>query len=222
MKKYCYAYPRPGVTADIVLFAYKENQLKTLLIQRRDDPFKGMWAFPGGFVEETETTLQGAIRELEEETHLKDIPLKPLFFDSELNRDPRGWTISEVYYGLLPYGETFEKAGDDAAQTKWYNINDDLPGFAFDHSLLIDKAIEKLRELILFNVFGHVLLPAEFDIIHLMQLYLTILKDDNLVKKIIKKLIELDIVLLTDKEKSLFSFNRTKVDVILEKGFLLI
>ena len=220
MSNFCYEWPRPGLTSDIVLFAYKENHLKTLLIQRRDDPFKGMWAFPGGFVEESENAYQGALRELEEETHLKDIELKSLFFDSQLNRDPRGWTVSEVYYGFLPYGETFEKAGDDAAKTQWFNLND-LPDFAFDHDFIINKAIEKVKELILFKTFGFEILPLQFDIIHLMQVYLTILKDNNLVKKIIKKLIELDVVLLVDSEKSLFRFNKSKVDIIQDKGFLL-
>ena len=221
MKNYSYAYPRPGVTSDIVLFAYKDNRLKTLLIQRGQEPFINMWAFPGGFIEENETAEQAAYRELEEETSLSNIKLTPLFFDSNLNRDPRGWTISEVYYGFIPYGESSEKAGDDAAQTKWFEINN-LPDFAFDHKLIAEKALEHLKELTLFKVFGSEILPKEFDIIHLLQIYLSVLKDDSFVKKLVKKLIEKEIIILIEEEKSLFSFNKLKIDELNKNGLYFI
>lgn len=220
MSKYCYDWPRPGVTTDIILFAFKDNKLKTLLIQRGIEPYKSKWAFPGGFIEENETAEQAALRELEEETNLKDITLEQLFFDSELNRDPRGWTLSSVFYGFIPFGETNEKAGDDAAKTQWFDLTE-LPDFAFDHQLLAQNAMQKLKELIQFKVLGHQLLPKEFDIIELMQLYLSILNNDTEVKKYIKQLIEKEILFLTNKEKSLFTFNEVKVESVLEKGFLL-
>ena len=63
---YCYKYPRPAVTIDVVLFAMVDSQMKVLLIQRGRDPYKGQWAFPGGFLNMDETAEVGALRELKE------------------------------------------------------------------------------------------------------------------------------------------------------------
>lgn len=68
---YCYKYPRPAVTTDVVLFAMVDSQMKVLLIQRGRDPYKGQWAFPGGFLNMDETAEVGALRELKEETGLE-------------------------------------------------------------------------------------------------------------------------------------------------------
>ena len=67
---YTYKYPRPAVTADCIVIT-RESEPKVLLIRRGGEPFKGGWAFPGGFMNMDETTEQCAIRELEEETGLR-------------------------------------------------------------------------------------------------------------------------------------------------------
>ena len=90
---YTYKYPKPAVTADCIVIT-KEAEPKVLLIQRGNPPFKGAWAFPGGFMDMDETTEQCAIRELEEETGLRVSNVHQIGAYSKVNRDLRGRTIT--------------------------------------------------------------------------------------------------------------------------------
>lgn len=132
---YTYEYPRPAVTTDCIIIRRKDP-LDILLIERKHEPFMGMWALPGGFVEIDEDLLQGAIRELQEETNLTEVSLKQFKTYGKPGRDPRGRTISVVYYGFLDHDD-IAKAGDDAAKVRWFNI-DNLPPLAFDHAEIMD------------------------------------------------------------------------------------
>ena len=96
---YTYKYPRPAVTADCIVIT-KEAEPKVLLIQRGDQPFKGGWAFPGGFLNMDETTEQCAIRELEEETGLHISDVHQIGAYSKVDRDPRGRTVTVAYLVL--------------------------------------------------------------------------------------------------------------------------
>lgn len=138
---YTYEYPRPAVTADIVLFSNEMTPTRVMLIRRKNPPFEGMWAFPGGFLEMDETLQACAHRELEEETGVKDIVLEPyLPFDAP-DRDPRGRTISMVFVGFTNASAVKATAASDAAEVQWFSISD-LPSLAFDH----DKIIQGLKE----------------------------------------------------------------------------
>lgn len=128
--EYTYKYPRPAVTADCVVMT-KEEVPKVLLIQRGADPFKGAWAFPGGFINMDETTEQCAIRELEEETGLKVTKVHQIGAYSKVDRDPRGRTITVAYLAIIDTPEDV-KGQDDAAKAEWFPITD-LPKLAFDH-----------------------------------------------------------------------------------------
>jgi 8-oxo-dGTP diphosphatase len=127
---YTYKYPRPAVTADCIVMT-KEEVPKVLLIQRGADPFKGAWAFPGGFMNMDETTEQCAIRELEEETGLKVTKVHQIGAYSKVDRDPRGRTITVAYLAIIDTPEDV-KGQDDAAKAEWFPITD-LPKLAFDH-----------------------------------------------------------------------------------------
>lgn len=141
-KPYCYAYPRPAVTVDIVLFAQHAGGLCVLLIRRGDDPFKGAWALPGGFVDEFEDLLDAAARELEEETGITGIALEQLGAFGKPGRDPRGHTVS-IAYGARLNEASSPTAGSDAADAAWHPL-DDLPRLAFDHAEIIALARSKL------------------------------------------------------------------------------
>ena len=82
-------YERPSVTVDVVIFTVRENDLKVLLVQRRDHPFKDKWAIPGGFVNMKESLEDGARRELEEETGVQDVYMEQLYTFGDPDRDPR-------------------------------------------------------------------------------------------------------------------------------------
>ena len=136
---YTYKYPRPAVTADCVVVT-REKEPKVLLIQRGGEPFKGCWAFPGGFMNMDETTEQCAIRELEEETGLKASEVYQIGAYSKVDRDPRGRTITVAYLAII---ETPVEVScqDDAANAQWFPLSN-LPHLAFDHSDVMQDAIK--------------------------------------------------------------------------------
>ena len=135
---YAYRYPRASVTADAVLFAQKEGQTYVLLIQRGNEPYKGSWAFPGGFLNMDETVERCAERELEEETGIVMTGMKLVGIYSDVERDPRGRVITAAYTAMTTMPEA--TAGDDAAAAKWWPLTA-LPPLAFDHEKILADAI---------------------------------------------------------------------------------
>ena len=134
---YAYQYPRASVTADAVLFAEKEGQMYVLLIQRGNDPYKGYWAFPGGFLEMDETVAHCAERELEEETGIVLTGIQLVGIYSDVERDPRGRVITAAYAAMTAMPEAV--ASDDAAAAQWWPLNA-LPKLAFDHETILRDA----------------------------------------------------------------------------------
>ena len=142
--KYCYDYPRPAVTADIVILHRSENGFSVLLIERKNPPFEGSWAIPGGFVDMDETLEEAALRELEEETSLSGVELHQFHTFSKVDRDPRHRTITTVFIGYADASQITPNAGDDAANAKWFSL-DALPALAFDHDFILDM-VKNRRE----------------------------------------------------------------------------
>ena len=142
---YTYEYPRPAVTADCVVMT-KESVPQVLLIERGNDPFKGSWAFPGGFMDMDETTEQCAIRELKEETGLVVEKVLQIGAYSKVDRDPRGRTVTVAYLAIVdePMAVTGQ---DDAAKAEWWPLSD-LPHLAFDHYDIMQDAIQKYKEIV--------------------------------------------------------------------------
>ncbi len=135
---YTYTFPRPAVTVDIIIFRLSDNNPEVLLIKRGNDPYKGHWALPGGFVDKDEPLETAAARELKEETGLTDILLTQMHTFGNPGRDPRGHTVSVVYVGYLT-DESTARAGDDAAAAEWFKT-DELPDLAFDHDVVVEMA----------------------------------------------------------------------------------
>ena len=142
---YTYKYPRPAVTADCIVIT-KEAEPKVLLIERGEEPFKGCWAFPGGFMNMDETTEQCAIRELEEETNLKVSEVHQISAYSKVDRDPRGRTVTVAYLAIIDTPMTI-KGQDDAAKAQWFPLTA-LPKLAFDHDEIVRDAIKKYNEIV--------------------------------------------------------------------------
>jgi 8-oxo-dGTP diphosphatase len=142
--KYCYEYPRPAVSADIAVFRQQGQSRQVLLIKRKNPPFQGMWALPGGFMEMDETLERTAVRELEEETGLKDIELKQFKTFSQLHRDPRTRVVTTVFYGTASPENSMATGGDDAEKAEWFPL-DSLPPIGFDHNQII-RAILKSND----------------------------------------------------------------------------
>jgi len=137
-------YKNPALTTDIILFSCEEEP-KVLLIKRKYDPFKDKWAFPGGFVEYDEELEVAAQRELEEETNITGLCLEQLRTFGRVGRDPRGRTVSVVYYAYVETLSTLNvKAQDDAKEAQWFSIKN-LPELAFDHAEIMAFALKKLK-----------------------------------------------------------------------------
>jgi len=140
--KYIYDWPRPMVTVDAVVFNTSGARAKVLLIKRGNEPFKGQWAFPGGFVDMAEELETAAARELAEETGLSGVDLSQFHTFGKPGRDPRGRNITVAFIGTTKKTEI--KSGDDAADAQWFDI-DALPSeMAFDHSEVAKAAISQL------------------------------------------------------------------------------
>ncbi len=167
-----YRYEHMGVTTDCVIFTYEDWRLKVLLVRRGAEPFKGEWAFPGGFLRMDETAEQGALRELREETALVPSAIGQLGVFSDVDRDPRERVITIAWYALVKPYEVV--GGDDADEAAWFSV-DDLPHLAFDHQLIFEAAMERLRRDIHFQPVGFDLLDEEFTIPDLQRLYEAIL-----------------------------------------------
>lgn len=160
-----YKFPRPAVTADVVMFTMRADDLAVLLIRRGAEPFEGSWALPGGFVDENEALERAAARELEEETGVSGVPMEQLGAFGNPGRDPRGHTVTVAYFTFVLAESVRARAGDDAADVAWHPLRS-LPlrsafsprakprtrskpppiTLAFDHDVIIDAALGRLRE----------------------------------------------------------------------------
>lgn len=143
-RTFTYDYPRPAVTADSIVFCNGSDGLSVLLIERANEPFKGCWAFPGGFMDMEENAEDCAKRELKEETGLEIRNMSQLGAFTDVNRDPRGRTVSIAYYAVIEKSEV--KGSDDAAQARWFPI-DLMPSLAFDHEEILRTALKVLNDL---------------------------------------------------------------------------
>lgn len=226
MEQFTYKYPRPAVTSDLVIFGYDQTELKVLLIERGIEPFKGINALPGGFVHEDETTEQCAKRELAEETGLKSIFIEQLYTFSDIKRDPRGRVITVAYFALVNLNENNPIAGDDAKKAEWFAIKD-IPRLAFDHDMILRKAVYRLKSKIRWQPIGFELLPEKFTLGELQNLYESVLEikldKRNFRKKILKTelLIQLD-----EKQKNVahkaawfYKFDKLKYKKLEKEGF---
>ena len=152
-------YPRPYLTADIVLLS--EDESRVLLIRRRGHPFIGKWALPGGFSKQSEALEETAIREMREETGIAKIKpedVREIGVFSKPGRDPRGWVVTGAYMAKVDPVEMKPAAGDDAVQAVWCEILHDHDGtmklktvngelflneLAFDHGDILAAALKQ-------------------------------------------------------------------------------
>jgi len=136
-----YDYPRPSLTADLLLIT-NEDRPRVLLIRRKHEPFAGCWAFPGGFVNENEPLEAAARRELKEETGVEVEHLEQLQSFGDPGRDPRGWTVTIAFIGRVDAATLKPIAADDAAEVAWHFV-DAPPKLAFDHAKILAAALKR-------------------------------------------------------------------------------
>lgn len=142
---YCYEYPRPAISVDIVVLRRRGDVLEVALIRRLRPPYEGCWALPGGFMDIDESVEAAAARELREETGLIAPSLKLIGPFSAVDRDPRGRVVSIAFVTVID-AQQIPRAGDDAAEVQWFAIGE-LPPLAFDHARILEAGLEVSRSL---------------------------------------------------------------------------
>ncbi len=224
---YTYQYPHPAVTTDCVIFGYDLREgLSILLVQRGIDPFKGRWAFPGGFLRMDEDADTGARRELMEETGFEAESITQFGAFTAVDRDPRERVITIAYLALVRKGDV--QGGDDAADARWFPVTA-VPPLAFDHDRILRIALERLKEQIHFRPVGFELLPEVFTMSQLQALYEAILGVRFDRRNYASKMLKLGLLQPTGQRPAdaarripqLYRFNLQKYDDLKQSGFRL-
>ena len=226
-KLYTYKYPHPAVTTDCVIFGYDVREgLSVLLVERGGEPFKGCWAFPGGFMQMDEDADTGALRELREETGLETAHIEQFGCFTDVDRDPRERVITIAYYALVKKAGV--KGGDDAADARWFPIKT-VPSLAFDHDRILRVALSRLKEMMHFKPVGFELLPEVFTMPQLQDLYESILEVKFDRRNFSSKMLKLGILTEVGERPRnagpripvTYSFNKDKYEEMKSKGFRL-
>ncbi len=166
------AFERPSVTADIALFTVRQRALQVLLVRRKEWPFAGQWAMPGGFVRPGESLDDAARRELSEETGVREVLLEQLRVFSAPHRDPRTWVITVAYTALVASDTLALQAGTDAAEAAWFRVQALPQPLAFDHSEILDHAVASLRARLDADLqIAAALLPRRFTLSEMQEVY---------------------------------------------------
>jgi 8-oxo-dGTP diphosphatase len=215
------------VSVDAVVFGYdQEQEISILLIKRKFEPFQKFWALPGGLVKDDESLEDAVRRELKEEAGIDVNYLEQLYSFGKPDRDPRNRVISVAYFGLVRPADYQLSAETDAEDVAWFNIKK-LPRLAFDHKVILDMAIKRLRSKLAYEPIGFELLDKKFPFSDLEKLY-QILLDRELDRRNFKKKImsygfleELDEIVQkkSGRPARLFQFNKKKYFELKEKGY---
>ncbi|MFB6075896.1 MAG: NUDIX domain-containing protein [Candidatus Aenigmatarchaeota archaeon] len=160
-------FNRPSVTVDMIIFTIKDDDLKVLLVNRDEDPFKGYWALPGGFIKMDESLDNSAKRILERETGVTNVYLEQLYTFGEPERDPRTRVITICYFAIVNSDEV--EISDDV-NVKWFSIYD-LPDLAFDHNDIAKYAHKRLRWKLGYTPAVFSFLPEKFTLTELQRVY---------------------------------------------------
>lgn len=223
---YTYEYPRAALTVDCVVFGLDDEDLKVLLIERDIAPFEGSWAIPGGFVRVEETLDEAAKRELQEETGLEKVFLEQLYSFGGIERDPRERVVTIAYYSLVNIFDHRVQAATDARNAAWFPVSD-LPELAFDHDMIMDAALQRLKGKVRYQPIGFELLPDTFTISQLQHLYETILERELDRRNFRKKVLGFGFVEETGeiqkdvahRAAKLYRFNRNRYGELTKAGY---
>jgi 8-oxo-dGTP diphosphatase len=203
-RKHVYDWPRPAVTVDVALFTVagtlQNLRLRVLLIQRGEEPFRGAWALPGGFVRENEDLEDAALRELQEESGVGQVLLEQVAAIGTPHRDPRGHTVTVLHVGLVA-GDRYPLAAQgDAAAAQWFDVAGPrpLPLLAFDHAELLQHALAHLRRRLgEMPAICYELLPDRFTLSELQALTQSILGKEVDRRNFRRKIKDINLVIKT-------------------------
>ena len=214
------------IAVDAIVFGYQNSELFVLLIQQKFGTQESYWALPGGLVKNDETLEEAVHRELKEETHITANHLEQLFtFGDDVSRDPRNRVISVAYFALVDPAKLTIKADTDAEHAQWFKYHD-IPALAFDHNIILKKALLRLQSKLTYEPVGFDLLPSKFLFSELENLYSTILGKPIERRNFRKKIMSFGIIeeteefasIKTGRPAKLYKFNRKKYNDLAKKG----
>lgn len=168
-------YPHPSLSVDVVIFTLRQRELHILLVQRRNWPYEGYWALPGGFIRMDESLEAAARRELDEETGVRDVYLEQLYTFGHPDRDPRTRVVSVAYLALVRADAHELRVSDESTAVRWFAVADIPHELAFDHDRILAMALERLRSKLEYTTLAFQLLPEVFSILELKDTYEQIL-----------------------------------------------
>ncbi|GAB2701525.1 NUDIX domain-containing protein [Mucilaginibacter koreensis] len=236
-------YFLPSVSVDNVIFGFHDNELKVLLLQKREG---SKWGLPGGYVFKEENVEDAAVRVLKDRTQLEDLFLQQfhIFGDTartkiefiqetfdgyDFDLSANSWLmqrfISVGYYALVEYERVSPQPDELSERCEWHNLND-LPGLIFDHRQIVEKALQAMRLQLNYQPIGYNLLPKEFTLKNLQVIYETILGRKLDRGNFNRKILAYGVLEKKDKLYSgaahkapyLYSFNKEKYFEALKNG----
>lgn len=213
------------VAVDCIIFGFDEEGLKLLLMKRGLEPCKGGWSLMGGFLRKDENLDQAAERVLKECTGLEKVYMEQLMTFSEVDRDPGARVVSAAYFALMDI-RNYDKEAVSSYNAVWLRL-EEVPELIFDHNLMVEKALGRLRRRATNCPVGFNLLPQEFTLPSLQQLYEAIFGCQIDKRNFRKKIHSMNILVNTGKKDYstskkgayLFSFDEEKYNAMLEKGY---
>lgn len=182
---------RPAVSTNVVVFTLRDDKLKLLLVRRRSEPFKGMWALPGGYVEAGEDLDDSAMRALEDSTGVAGVYLEQLYTFGAPERDPRERAISVAYYALVPSEKLQLRTAYDTEAVGWFALNE-LEPLAFDHNEMVQVAHQRLAAKLAYSTIALQFMPEKFTLSELQKVYERILNEKLDKRNFRKRVLALD------------------------------
>ena len=210
----------PWVAVDVAIYTVSHRALQCLLIQVKEGSFAGMWAFPGGLVGAEESLDQAADRELLERTGLKQSYIEQLYTFGKPERDPALRVVSASYLALVPDSKIRLTAAPKYADIRWFPAGH-LPRLAYDHDQVGRIALQRLRSKLQYTNIVYSLLPNEFTLGELQEVYETILHRRLDRRNFRKKILALGLLKQLSKKRrgthrpaSLYAFRQRRPMII--------
>jgi len=213
-------------SVDCVIFGFDGEEIKVLLIERGEEPYKDDFALPGDLVKEDEDLETAAGSVLQSLTGLKDIYMEQYYTFGKVNRHPLGRIITIAYYALVNLHEFQPKASSFAKSIGWVSLAN-IPLLGFDHNTILEKAIERLKWRVTVKPVGFELLNNKFTLRQIRKLYEAILEKSLDKRNFRRKILKMDFLLpLEEKQKNvahkaarLYQFDYARYKELSAKGY---
>lgn len=210
-----HTYQNPALAVDLVVFGYHDNVLTVLLLNRKDEPFKGGWVLPGAFLQLEERFSDACSRVLTTKLGMDSLYLEQLYTFDEPGRDPRGRAVSVTYFALVNPRKFRITAGKMANDVSWHDVRG-IPSLGFDHNRIFKRALERLKAKITYEPVGFELLDELFTMTELHELYECILDMSIDRRNFRRKILDSDYILdtgqkregLRNRHPALYMFNK--------------